>query len=81
MEVSLDHLGDGETVVGGVAQVLGHVALGIDDDGLPRGGVAHEVTRVREAVQVVLGEEKRHVTPRGCGNVGVRIPYGVCVDK
>ena len=42
VEVRLDHLRDGEPVGGGIVQVLGDVALGVDHDGGARLGVADE---------------------------------------
>ena len=58
VEVRLDHLGDAQTVRLGIAEVLGDVALRIDHDRLTGLGVADEIARVRQAVQVVLGEEQ-----------------------
>ena len=71
VEVRLDHLRDGEPVGGGIVQVFGDVALGVDHDGGARLGVADEVARVREAVQVVLREEQGHVGS-SIGGVGTK---------
>ena len=60
MEVGLDDPLDVQAVGFGVGEVLGDVALGVDDDGSAGGGVADQVRRVGQALEVVLPEE--HVT-------------------
>ena len=57
VEVGLDHELDRQPLGLGVGEVLGDVALRVDDDGAPGRLVADQVRRVREAVQVVLVEQ------------------------
>ena len=62
---------DGETVLLGVSQVLRHVALRVDHDRTPRGGVANHVGGVRQASEVVLAEEHGHAysSPTKCTDI------------
>jgi hypothetical protein len=72
VEVGFDHFGDGQTIGGRVSEIFGDVALRIDDDSVPGSGVSDEVTRVREAPEVVLLEEHS-----ASFLVDPMIPYGV----
>ena len=56
VEVGLDDQFDGEAELLGVGEVLGHVALRVDDDGPPGRLVTDQVRRMRQTVQVVLNE-------------------------
>ena len=57
VEVGLDDQFDGEAELRGVGEVLGHVALRVDDDGPPGRLVTDQVRRVRQTLQVVLVEQ------------------------
>lgn len=57
MEVSFQHVSDGEAMRLGVGEVLRNIALGVDHHGPASGGVTDEVAGVREAPEVVLAEE------------------------
>ena len=65
VEVRLQHLHDRQPVRLGVGEVLGDVALRIDDDGPTRRGVADQVARVGETAEVVLAEEHVDRAPVG----------------
>ena len=56
VEVGLDDQFDGQAQLLGVGQVLGDVALRVDNDCAAGGFVADQVRRVGQAVQVVLAE-------------------------
>jgi hypothetical protein len=56
VEVGLDGQFDGEAELRGVGEVLGHVALRVDDDGPPGRLVNDQVRGVRQTLQVVLDE-------------------------
>src|SRR5690606_28565252 len=66
VEVRLDDPLDGQTVGGGVGEVLADVALGIDDDRSACGLVADQVAELREAAELVLLEDHRSL--RGSGS-------------
>ena len=53
MEVSFQHVSDGEAMRLGVGEVLRNIALGVDHHGPASGGVTDEVAGVREAPEVV----------------------------
>ena len=57
VEVGLDHPLDPQTPLGGLVQVDADVPAGIDDDRPPGGLVADQVGGVRQAGQVVLGQD------------------------
>ena len=59
VEVGLDDQFDGQAQLLGVGDVLGHVALRVDNDCAAGGFVTDQVRRVGQAVQVVLLEDHR----------------------
>ncbi len=76
VEVGVDHAHDLQAVLGGVRQVLRHVAPRVHDHRLPGGLVPDEVRRLRQAVEVVLLEAHRGV-PHVAGMSKTMIPRGV----
>ena len=59
VQMRLDHVPDLQPVCLGVLQVLAHVPLRVDDNGVAGGLVTDEVGRVGQAAQVVLPEYHR----------------------
>jgi hypothetical protein len=57
VEVGVDHTDDVQPVRPSVGEVLGDVAARVDDDGLAGRLVGDQVGGLRQAVQVVLGED------------------------
>jgi hypothetical protein len=67
VEVGLDDEFDRQAGIGGVGEILGDVALGVDHDRSARRLIADQVRGVREALEVVLVELHRSVTFNGQG--------------
>ncbi len=71
VEVGEEDVADGEVEGGGVGEVLGDVALRVDNNGGLGGLVAEEVGGVREAAEIVLLED--HVGASIIADAGRRL--------
>ena len=73
VEVGLDDELDREVVLGRRVEVGRHVAARIDHDSTPRGGIADQVGRLRQAFQVVLFEDHPDLRAEATGERRARM--------